>query len=79
MSLHHCGFPARDYDKPEDPYAGLWGKYGFAIEDCREREDGTLWVDNGEYENRVNYCPICGYPAKNKMMNTDFVAIKDSE
>lgn len=23
-----------------------------------------LWVGNGEYSNRVNYCPWCGEPAK---------------
>ena len=39
-------------------------KYGGAIYDCEENEDGELWVDNGEYASQVNYCPYCGYKAK---------------
>lgn len=37
--------------------------WGWAIDCCDEREDGTLWVDNDEYGNQVNYCPFCGYEA----------------
>lgn len=39
-------------------------QYGGAIGACYEREDGTLWVDNGEYASQVNFCPYCGYRAK---------------
>lgn len=35
-----------------------WG--GSAISQCYEK-DGELWVDNGEYAARVNYCPCCGF------------------
>jgi wobble nucleotide-excising tRNase len=38
--------------------------YGGAIRRCQEDEDGTLWVDNGEYASQVNYCPFCGYQAR---------------
>lgn len=33
---------------------------------CLEKEDGTLWVNNEEYESQVNFCPYCGYPARIK-------------
>lgn len=72
MSLHHCGLPDRDYDELEDPFEGLWGKCGAAVEDCLEHEDGTLWVDNGEYASRVNYCPFCGYSTKEKITKMEF-------
>ena len=41
--------------------------YGGAIYDVYEREDGTLWVDNGEYSSQVNFCPLDGYEAKVKV------------
>lgn len=58
-------------DKPEDvhilhrcqgclPYVG----YGTAIDICCEEENGELWVNNGEYDSQVNFCPYCGYKAK---------------
>lgn len=40
--------------------------YGEAIDRVDEREDGTLWAGNGEYETQVNFCPKCGYEAKVK-------------
>lgn len=39
------------------------GGYGEAVCDCWEGEDGTFVADNGEYANRVNYCPFCGAKA----------------
>lgn len=48
---HEC-----EYNVPYDAY-------GAAIEQCSEYEDGELWVGNGEYASRVNYCPFCGYKA----------------
>lgn len=42
----------------------LWGK---AITSCTEDEEGKLFVDNEEYGNQVNFCPICGYEAKVKI------------
>jgi len=41
-----------------------WGK---AISYTYEKEDGTMWVGNREYESRVNYCPITGKPAIKQM------------
>jgi len=38
--------------------------YGEAVNGCGEREDGTLWVGNGEYGSQVVFCPYCGYRAK---------------
>jgi len=35
-----------------------------------EKEDGTLWVAEPETEYQINFCPICGYEAKQKITNT---------
>lgn len=35
---------------------------GQAITICFQRH-GELFVDNGEYESQVNYCPFCGVKA----------------
>jgi hypothetical protein len=40
---------------------------GPAIDECIERNDGTLWVGNPEFSSRVNFCPFCGYAAKVKL------------
>ena len=42
-------------------------KWGSAIRKTYEKEDGTLWVTNGEYASQVNFCPITGYEAKVKV------------
>lgn len=42
-----------------DPYMPE-GAYGPAIEHCLERDDGTFWAGNGEYDSQVAYCPFCG-------------------
>lgn len=44
--------------------SGPAGGWGSAVDVCEEREDGTLWVANSEYESQVNYCPWCGYRAR---------------
>lgn len=41
--------------------------YGCAIWVCYEDELDELVVENGEYGSQVNYCPYCGYEAKNKI------------
>jgi hypothetical protein len=41
--------------------------YGQAILETFEKDDGKLWVSNGEYTNQVNFCPCCGYEAKKKI------------
>lgn len=38
--------------------------YGPAVDICYELKNGSLWVGNGEYGTRVNFCPFCGYKAK---------------
>lgn len=55
--LHYCEAPrtAKEYN------------YGVAIYKCTELKDGTLMVDNDEYGSQVDYCPYCGYEAKNKI------------
>ena len=70
--MHKCQWISRDFDKPEDPLEGFWGKYGGAIEQCTEHDDGSLWVDNGEYASCVNYCPFCGTKATKQIPNELF-------
>lgn len=38
--------------------------YGPAVDVCFEQDDGSLWVGNGEYSSRINFCPFCGYKAR---------------
>lgn len=57
-SEHHCN---------HNPSQLEWGGFGWAIEDCTEHDDGSFWVDNGEYASRVNYCPFCGASAPKQM------------
>lgn len=45
--------------------------YGPAVDYVYEKENGELWVTNGEYSTRVNYCPFCGYEAENKITEED--------
>ena len=40
---------------------------GAAIDECFEDEEYNLFVNNGEYGSQVNFCPMCGYEAKNKI------------
>lgn len=39
---------------------------GPAVDNCYEDETG-MWVGNGEYESRVNYCPYCGAAARQQI------------
>ena len=41
---------------------------GPALDNCEEDDDGELYIDNGEYASQVNFCPICGYEAKVKII-----------
>jgi len=34
---------------------------------CRENEDDELWLYGSEFETRINFCPFCGYEAKEKV------------
>ncbi len=54
--LHFCEL--KDCDIVEG------GRYGIAVSNCWEEEDGKLWVTNEEYSNTVNFCPFCGYKSK---------------
>lgn len=60
--LHDCSI--HDYGVDWDDFRILCGG---AIFDCLGHEGGKLYVNNGEYGNRVNYCPFCGYKAKKQM------------
>lgn len=51
---------------------------GTRITYVREDEDGSMWIDSGLEEIRVNYCPFTGTPAK-KQMKTNYVEMKNSE
>lgn len=53
---HHCKAPDDQRN----------GSYGAAVTECIEDEDGNFWVDNGEYQNTVRYCPFCGAKAPNQ-------------
>ena len=44
------------------------GRWGRAITYTYEKEDGTMWVGNDEYESQVNYCPITGKAATKQMV-----------
>lgn len=41
--------------------------YGGALNECREDDQGRLWVSNGEYASAVNFCPYCGYKASTQV------------
>jgi hypothetical protein len=56
QGMHDCELPYR-------PHA-----YGAAVENCFEDDYFRLFVINGEYGSQVNFCPVCGYEAKNKIM-----------
>lgn len=45
------------------------GGHGPAVECCKEDEFGRLWVSNDKYASRVNFCPFCGYKAKEQAPN----------
>lgn len=61
--LHFCAIKMEMYmENDEDMLAGT------AMDYCFEREeDLTLWIQNSEYGNQINFCPLCGYEAKNKI------------
>jgi hypothetical protein len=42
--------------------------HGAAIEECFEDKVFNLFVSNGEYGSQVNFCPMCGYEAINKII-----------
>lgn len=41
--------------------------YMAAVTRSYEDGKGNLYVTNGEYESRVNFCPFCGHAAKSQM------------
>ena len=45
--------------------------YGPAFYTVEEREDGTMWIHNGEYISQVNFDPITGREANTKITNFD--------
>jgi hypothetical protein len=53
------------YDIEREEYVFPTQGFGAAVTKCYEDEQGFLWVTNDEYGTRVNFCPFCGYQAKN--------------
>ena len=49
-------------------YEVHYAQCGAAVLTCREHENGSLWVDNDEYESRVNFCPFCGFKARQQIV-----------
>lgn len=37
-----------------------FSRHGAAIHTVYIKENGEIWVENGEYKSRVRYCPYCG-------------------
>jgi hypothetical protein len=62
-TLHACSVEIRH---AEDVL--LYGGYGPAVTSCNETEGGSLWVGNIEYESRVNFCPFCGFKARQQIV-----------
>ena len=60
-SMPDTGVPEPQHSHPID------GKYGPAITQCDENDKGELWVTNGEYASRVDFCPYCGMGARSQM------------
>ena len=60
IKKHRCEIPNELYNKD------IEGKYnnGNAVEYCYEDENDNLVASNGEYSNKVNFCPFCGYKSK---------------
>ena len=77
MTDRHVCEPGYDIEREEHvfPVRG----FGPAILRCYEDEQGRLWVTNDEYESQVNFCPFCGYQAKNQVnYETNSVRIRQS-
>lgn len=51
-NLHKCINELYDQNKSRS-----WGN---AISECYENEQDEFWVENGEYDTEVNFCPFCG-------------------
>jgi hypothetical protein len=58
----------RPAEKFEAGYSLPVGVYGAAIGATIEDDRGAFWVGNGEYESRVNFCPVTGRKAPRQMV-----------
>lgn len=47
------------------------GGWGVAMYECKEDDQGRLWISNGEYASAVNFCPYCGYKAEAQVHECD--------
>ena len=54
-----------DYDICcKTPDGAGYGMAHHAVDEVQvDKDDGTMWVSNGEYETQVNFCPFCGKKA----------------
>lgn len=64
MALHRHEIEGFAKDPGEPGRVGTRFGYGVAYGAVDEYEDGTLWIDNGEYGAPVNFCPVCGVAAR---------------
>jgi hypothetical protein len=62
--MHVCE-PGYDLEREEHVFRAR--RFGPAVSRCYEDELGRLWVTNDEYESQVNFCPFCGYRAKDQV------------
>lgn len=53
-------------------------KFGKAITYTYEKEDGTMWVGNNEYESQVNFCPVTGRSATKQMDMSEEIKFEGS-
>lgn len=66
-ALHLCHIG----EESELEYELHYAHCGAAVVTCREHADGTLWADNDEYSSRVNFCPFCGFKARQPIVFGD--------
>lgn len=48
-------------------YYSPWDAYGSAVDCVLINSNGEMYVTNGEYSTRVNFCPFTGTPAPKQM------------
>lgn len=71
---HYCTIDDDDRQSTDDdvtvvhPHTVLepGGQWGLALDTCHNKGD-DLFVGNGEYSNRVQFCPFCGTESKTRV------------
>ena len=62
---HSCKYKYDEFGEGND-YYGNYMHFG-AFDRILICDDNSMWIDNGEYMSRVNFCPLCGQAAGKKM------------